>query len=191
MKKSKLRKAVTTATATAAGVLASANLCASAQMPPAASSDPLVNALVKKGILTEDEARSIKAEVDTSQTNLVSAQSGESAPRSRTSACMATSGFATNTVAWRTHNQGPRRMGTGILTAWSVSVTPCALGSVVIFLTTSITASGWKPPQTRVNGGPLSARIPPLTPSRLQTKLKVASTSARFISAGGRPTGLR
>jgi hypothetical protein len=36
----------------------------------AESSDPLLNALIKKGILTEDEAKSIKADADASQTNM-------------------------------------------------------------------------------------------------------------------------
>ena len=35
----------------------------------AQTSDPLLNTLIKKGILTEDEARSIKAEAETSQSN--------------------------------------------------------------------------------------------------------------------------
>jgi len=69
MNKLKLRRAVTAA----AGVLASVGLCAHAQAQTAQPSDPLINALVKKGILTADEARQIKAEVDSAQTNSVSA----------------------------------------------------------------------------------------------------------------------
>lgn len=53
-----------------AGVLAVTVLAASAH---AQASDPLLNTLIKKGILTEDEARNIKAESDASQSNSVSA----------------------------------------------------------------------------------------------------------------------
>ncbi|HXD00385.1 MAG TPA: putative porin [Verrucomicrobiae bacterium] len=49
-----------------AGVLASLALAGGAS---AQSSDPLLNALIKKGILTEDEAKSIKAEADAAQSN--------------------------------------------------------------------------------------------------------------------------
>jgi hypothetical protein len=47
-----------------AGVLASLALAGGA---PAQSSDPLLNALIKKGILTEDEAKDIKAEAEAGQ----------------------------------------------------------------------------------------------------------------------------
>ena len=67
-KQAKFRRAATRATS--ASVLASAALGASAQ---AQSSDALINVLVKKGILTEQEAQSVKAEAEDTQTNLVSA----------------------------------------------------------------------------------------------------------------------
>jgi hypothetical protein len=71
MKKSKLKTAMSVAT----GAMAALALSASAQTqdattpPPASSSDPLVDLLIKKGILTSDEAKQIKTEMATTQTN--------------------------------------------------------------------------------------------------------------------------
>ena len=53
-----------------AGMLAVMALASQATAQTAAS-DPLMNALIKKGILSEDEARSIKAEADANQSNNV------------------------------------------------------------------------------------------------------------------------
>lgn len=70
--KSKLRQAASAATA--AGVLASLSVGGSAQ---AQSSDALLNVLVKKGLLTQDEASQVKTEAASSQTNRVNASASK------------------------------------------------------------------------------------------------------------------
>jgi hypothetical protein len=56
------------------GVLASLALAGGVS---AQSSDPLLNALIKKGILTEDEAKDIKAEAEANQSNSMPASSSK------------------------------------------------------------------------------------------------------------------
>jgi polyhydroxyalkanoate synthesis regulator phasin len=56
MKKIKFRKAATIAT----GMLVILTLNARAQAQPAPSENPLLDTLIKKGILTEDEAKKLK-----------------------------------------------------------------------------------------------------------------------------------
>jgi hypothetical protein len=68
MKKVKFRKAATIAT----GMLVILSLSARAQAQPASSENPLVDMLIKKGILTEDEAKKIEAETVAEQTNAMS-----------------------------------------------------------------------------------------------------------------------
>jgi hypothetical protein len=68
MKKIKFRKAATIT----AGMLVLLSLNARAQAQPASSENPLLDMLIKKGILTEDEAKKIEAETVAEQTNAMS-----------------------------------------------------------------------------------------------------------------------
>ena len=73
MKRTKLKAALSLAT----GAFAAFTLSASAQTqatntpPPTSTSDPLVDLLIKKGILTTDEAKKIKTEMASAQTNVM------------------------------------------------------------------------------------------------------------------------
>ncbi len=80
MKRSKLKAAMALATGTLAAFTLGASAQTQAAPPPipASANDPLVDLLIKKGILSTDEAQQIKAEIASSQTNVV-----ESTPPSR------------------------------------------------------------------------------------------------------------